>query len=159
MSVNIKRLIISVTIPLLLGSIAGIATSRNIENWYNQLNKPSFAPPNEVFGPVWTLLYILIGVALYRYWQSTAVNENEKKKGYILFGAQLLLNFLWSFIFFEFKQLGLAFFEIILMWIAILLTIVVFSRADKGAARLLVPYIAWVSFACVLNYAYWTLNR
>ncbi len=155
---NYKKLIISLLLPLAVGAIAGIATSRNIPTWYTTLNKPSFAPPNYLFAPVWTTLYILMGIALYIFWTKPDV-EHWKNKGLTIFGVQLLLNFLWSFLFFEFKVMGIALVEIIIMWIAIFLTILVFSRISKLAAWLLVPYIAWVSFASILNYYYWSLNR
>jgi translocator protein len=155
---NIKKLIIAIVLPLAVGAIAGIATSRNIPTWYATLNQPSFAPPNYLFGPVWTLLYIMMGVSLYIVWNKQD-DSHWKAKAYTIFGIQLALNFMWSILFFEFKVMGIALVEIIVMWIAIFLTILVFSRISKLAAWLLVPYIAWVSFASILNYYYWSLNR
>jgi translocator protein len=158
MKIDIKKLIISIVLPVAVGAIAGIATSRNIPTWYATLVKPSFAPPNYLFGPVWTTLYILMGISLYIIWNNPT-KEHWKQKAFIIFGIQLVLNFLWSFIFFEIKWMGVALVEIIVMWMAIFLTILVFSRISKLAAWLLVPYIAWVSFASILNYYYWSLNR
>jgi translocator protein len=155
---QIKKLIISIVAPLTIGAIAGIATSRNISTWYKTLNRPSFAPPNYLFGPVWTTLYIIMGTALYIFWVKSK-DSDWQPKGFTIFGIQLALNFIWSFLFFEFKWMGVALFEIIILWIAIFLTILVFSRVSKLSAWLLVPYIAWVSFASILNFYYWDLNR
>lgn len=155
---NFKKLLLSIIIPLGIGSLAGIATSRNIETWYKTLIRPSFAPPNWVFGPAWTILYLLMGIALYLVWNSKT-ESHWKQKAFMIFGIQLVLNFLWSFLFFEFKWMGVALVEIILLWMAIFLTILVFSKVNKTASWLLVPYIAWVSFASLLNYYYWDLNR
>ena len=154
---NIKKLVIAIAIPLGVGSIAGYATSSNIKSWFTTLVQPSFAPPNWVFAPVWTTLYILMGIALYLVWSKPAVNHWHKK-AITIFAIQLVLNFCWSFIFFEFHQLGLAMFEIGMLWVAIFLNILVFAKISKTAAWLLVSYIMWVSFASILNFYYWSLN-
>lgn len=143
-------------LTLSVGAISGIATSSGINEWFTALNKPSFNPPNYLFGPVWTLLYLLMGISLFLILQSP---KNElKNKAIATFTIQLSLNFLWSFLFFKFQLLGIAFFEIILIWISILVMIFVFNKINKTAARLQIPYLLWVSFASILNGAIWWLN-
>lgn len=151
------KLFISILIPLLVGAIAGIFTTSGVDGWYAVANKPSFNPPNWIFAPVWTTLYILMGIALYLVWKSDAA-KNIKQTAVVLFAVQLTLNFFWSFIFFSLQQTGWALVEIIAMWLAIVATIIWFGKISKTAAWLLVPYICWVSFATVLNYAIWKLN-
>lgn len=151
------RFIISILIPVLTGAVAGFFTNGGVKGWYERANKPSFNPPGWIFGPVWTILYILMGIALYLVWKSDA-DRRIKSTAITFFGIQLLLNFCWSFIFFSAGELGWAFAEIIVLWIMILATILYFGKISKTAAWLLVPYIAWVSFASVLNYAIWQLN-
>jgi tryptophan-rich sensory protein len=155
-SKNIIRLIISVAIPLIVGGISGYATSSNISSWYAYLNKPSFNPPNYLFGPVWTVLYLLMGVSLYLVW--TSPEGKQKTTALLVFTFQLLLNFAWSFIFFYFHETGLALVEIIVLWMSILLMIVLFFRINRTAAYLQIPYFLWVSFATVLNASIWHLN-
>jgi tryptophan-rich sensory protein len=138
------------------GALGGIVTAQEIKTWYLFLNKPSFNPPNYLFGPVWTLLYLLMGISLFLILKKDATAA--KKQSLTLFFVQFALNFCWSFIFFKYHLIGWAFAEIVLMWIFILLTIRSFNKINKTAAWLLVPYIAWVSFASVLNFAIWKLN-
>lgn len=142
--------------PLLIGAIGGFATATSIDTWYVTLNKPFFNPPNYLFGPVWTLLYLLMGISLYMILQSP-VNE-FRKKAIIIFSLQLFLNFWWSFLFFKFHLLGIAFVEIFIIWISIITMIYVFQKINKTAAYLQIPYLLWVSFASVLNGAIWFLN-
>lgn len=151
------KLIISILIPLLVGAIAGYFTSSGVDGWYAIASKPSFNPPDWVFAPVWTTLYILMGIALFLVWRADA-GKTIKRTAIMLFAVQLTLNFFWSFIFFTLQQTGWAFAGIILMWLMILLTIIWFGKISKPAAWLLVPYICWVSFASVLNYYIWQLN-
>lgn len=151
------KLFISILIPLLVGAVAGFFTTSGVDGWYTVANKPSFNPPNWIFAPVWTTLYILMGIALYLVWKSDAA-KNIKQTAIVLFAVQLTLNFFWSFIFFSLQQTGWALVEIIAMWLAIVATIIWFGKISKTAAWLLVPYICWVSFATVLNYAIWKLN-
>jgi tryptophan-rich sensory protein len=151
------KLFISILIPLLVGGVAGFFTSSGVEGWYAAANKPWFNPPNWIFAPVWTTLYILMGVALYLVWKSDAV-QAVKQTAVTLFAVQLTLNFFWSLIFFKLQQPGWALAEIIAMWLMILLTIFAFGKISSTAAWLLVPYICWVSFASVLNYSIWKLN-
>lgn len=152
----IIALIICILIPLLTGGIAGFVTSSNIESWFTYLEKPAFNPPNWLFGPVWTTLYILMGISLFMIWKEPATPQ--RKSALRLFFLQLFLNFAWSFIFFYFHQPGFAFLEIIVLWIAILLMIVSFYRLNRSAAFLQLPYLGWVTFASVLNVSIWYLN-
>lgn len=151
------KLIISILIPLITGSIAGFFTTKGVDGWYAAAIKPSFNPPNWIFAPVWTALYILMGIALYLIWKSDA-EKNIKQTALILFAVQLTLNFFWSFIFFSLRQTGWAFVEIVVMWLSILFTILWFGKISSDAAWLLVPYISWVSFASLLNFYIWKLN-
>ncbi|HEX8378446.1 MAG TPA: TspO/MBR family protein [Pedobacter sp.] len=153
---NIIRFIISITIPLVVGGVSGYATSANISSWYAYLNKPSFNPPNYLFGPVWTFLYLLMGISLYLVWKSP--EGKQKTRALLVFAFQLLLNFAWSFIFFSFHETGLALVEIIVLWMSILLMIILFFRINRTAAYLQIPYLLWVSFATALNAAIWHLN-
>lgn len=150
------RLLGCILLPLSIGAISGIATSSGIDNWFMELNKPIFNPPNYVFGPVWTLLYLLMGISLFQILESSS--GDIKRKAIIIFSIQLILNFLWSFLFFKFQLIGFAFFEIVLIWISILVMIRTFYKIKPLAAWLQIPYLLWVSFASVLNGAIWWLN-
>jgi translocator protein len=151
------KFILSLLVPLAVGGFAGWLTSPEITGWYAGLNKPSFNPPNYLFGPVWTALYAMMGIAFFLVWKADA-DERLKKTAMVLFAVQLVLNFFWSLIFFNAHQVGWALVEIIVMWLFILLTIFAFGKISSLAAWLLVPYICWVSFATVLNAALWKLN-
>jgi translocator protein len=150
------KLAFSILITLAVGAIAGFATANSIGTWYATLNKPFFNPPNWLFGPVWTLLYILMGISLYLIWKLPA--SKNRNGALTFFFVQLLLNFLWSFIFFYFHAIALALFDIVILWVMILLTIILFSRLNRTASWLLVPYISWVSFATILNIYIFNLN-
>lgn len=154
---NTLRLIISIVIPVAVGAISGYFTVTGLGSWYQGINKPSWNPPNSIFGPVWTSLYILMGIALYLVWKSG--NSELKSRAIILFTVQLILNFFWSIIFFNQHQISWALVEMVLLWIFILLTIFSFASISKTAAWLMVPYISWVSFAMVLNFTIWQLNK
>lgn len=154
---NTLKLIIALAIPLIIGLSGGAFTAAEIPNWYAKLNKPSWQPPNWLFGPVWTTLYVLMGIALYLVWKSD-VAQSIKQTAFILFAVQLTLNFFWSIVFFNQHQVGWAMAEIIVLWVFILFTIFSFSKINNTAAWLLVPYISWVSFASLLNYTIWKLN-
>ena len=151
------KFFIAVTIPLVVGAIAGFFTSSSVNGWFTTLNKPSFNPPNWLFAPVWTMLYIMMGIAFFLTWKSNA-EPLLKKIAITLFFVQLACNFLWSFIFFYAQQPGWAFVDIILLWLMIIFTIFYFGKISAAAAWLLVPYICWVSFATILNYSIWKLN-
>lgn len=154
---NTAKLIIAILIPLIVGFTSGFFTAGNVSGWYQTIQKPSWNPPSWIFGPVWTTLYILMGISLFLVSRSDAA-ENVKRTAIILFAAQLVFNFFWSLIFFEMHQPGWAFVEILVMWVLILLTIFSFGKISSLAAWLLVPYISWVSFASILNYTIWRLN-
>jgi translocator protein len=155
---NWVKLIIALIIPQVVAASGAYFTVTGIGSWYQSLDKPSWNPPNWVFGPVWTTLYVLMGIALYLVWKSKAA-EKQKRWAITFWGIQLFLNFLWSFLFFGQEQILGALLEIIILWLFILLTIFAFARINKLAAWLLVPYISWVSFAAILNYTIWDLNR
>ena len=154
--INILKLLASVALPLLLGSIAGIFTARAIPEWYETLNKPFFNPPNWVFAPVWTALYIAMGISVFLIWKLEAGKERNQAIG--IFLLQLLLNFGWSFCFFYFKMPGLALLEIIALWATIAWMINRFYKLKPLAAYINIPYLLWVSFAMALNAAVFWLN-
>ena len=149
------KYLFAILICLAVGGIAGFVTIDAVKTWYLTLNKPSWNPPNYLFGPVWTSLYILMGIAWGMVWSSDSI---EKPRAMQFFIIQLVFNFFWSFLFFGMKNISVALFDIVALWIMILLTIIVFNRISKTAALLLVPYILWVSFATVLNFTIWRLN-
>jgi translocator protein len=154
--IDFKLLIISLALPLLAGFVGSYFTTPNIPTWYAGLTKPSFNPPSWIFAPVWTALYLLMGYALYLITQTKI--KKDKSKAYYLFGFQLILNSLWSIIFFGRQNISLAFTTIILLWLIIAITIIEFNKINKKAAKLLIPYILWVSFATLLNFAILRLN-
>ncbi len=156
-NINYKKLIISLVLPQLAGFIGSIFTASAIPGWYAGLEKPSFNPPNWIFGPVWTLLFLLMGISFYLIWNK-GLKGKESKIAVIIFAIQLALNALWSIIFFGFHSPGVALVEIIFLWIAILFTITTFSKISKTAAYLLLPYILWVSFAAILNFSILIIN-
>ncbi len=144
---------------LAVGYFSSIVTRDNIPTWYALLNKPVFNPPNWVFAPVWTLLYILMGYAAGRIWNKIDTDEATVKRGFVFFLLQLALNALWSFLFFGLHNPMLAFFEVLLLWAMIFETYSQFKKVDKVAAYLLLPYLAWVSYATILTGSIWYLNR
>jgi benzodiazapine receptor len=150
------KLLVSLLLPLVIGGISGVLTAGAVTGWYTTLIQPSFNPPNWVFGPVWTLLYVLMGVSHYRIW--TTEKTADRTGALRLFWLQLVLNFFWSLIFFGAGQITLALVEILLLWICIVLMIRRFYSIDRVAAFINLPYLAWVSFATVLNAAYAWLN-
>ncbi len=152
-----KKLGIALIVPQLVGGLGAFATATNVGSWYSLLEKPFFNPPNWLFGPVWTVLYICMGVAWYLVWVQVK-NTHEKKVALQFFTIQLILNFAWTFIFFGVNEIGLALLEILTLWVTILITTVYFLRLYPIAGYLFIPYLAWVSFASVLNAALWKLN-
>ncbi|MBT3412909.1 MAG: tryptophan-rich sensory protein [Candidatus Jacksonbacteria bacterium] len=154
---NISKLILAIGISELAGVLGSIFTVSSIPNWYATLTKPALNPPSWVFGPVWTTLYALMGIAAFLIWKQ-GWEKKEVKIALGAFGAQLVLNTLWSIMFFGLQNPGLALINILLLWLAIIWTMVGFYKISKPAMYLLVPYILWVSFATYLNYALWTLN-
>lgn len=157
MKINYVKLFIAVAASLMAGVVGSIFTAQSIPTWYASLNKPSFNPPNWVFTPVWTTLYILMGLAAYLVWDK-GWSRRDVRVALDLFGAQLVLNTVWSIIFFGLRNLFYAFIEIMILWVAVALTIKRFYDIDKRAAYLLIPYIFWISFASILNYFVWQMN-
>jgi len=151
------KLLASLALPLGLGAIAGLFTADAVPEWYETLNRPSFNPPNWLFGPVWTTLYIFLGISLFLIWKQSA--SKERNLAIFVFLLQQALNFGWSFIFFYFNLIGFALIEIILLWISIVIMIVLFYKIKPMAAYINIPYLIWVTFATILNASYYLLNR
>ncbi len=156
-SLEIIKLICAIALPLAAGAIGSFFTMPAIPEWYATLTKPELAPPNWVFGPVWTTLYVLMGVAFFLVWRR-GFTESGVRLAAGIFIFQLILNTAWSIVFFNLRSPGGALIVIVFLWTAILITMFSFARFSRLAAWLLVPYLAWVSFASYLNYAIWTLN-
>ena len=144
------------TLCLAGGSLGAFVTISEVRDWYPTLVKPSWNPPSWVFGPVWTTLYVMMAIAAWLVWRR--VDRPGGRVALGLFGAQLVLNFLWSWLFFGLHSPGLAGVEIVALWVLLGLTIAAFSRVHRVAAALLVPYWAWVTFATALNLTIWRLN-
>lgn len=155
--IDYTKLVISILICNAAGIIGSFFTSPTIPGWYASLVKPGFNPPGWIFGPVWILLYIMMGISLYLIWRE-GLEKKQNRIAAIMFGIQLILNSAWSIIFFGLHAPLVAFIEIIILWIAIAATIILFYRISKKASYLLLPYILWVSFAAVLNFAIFYLN-
>ena len=156
-SKDVIKLIVSIAVPLLAGGVGAVATTPAISTWYATLNKPWFTPPDWLFGPVWTLLYILMGLALFLVWRSP--KSRTRDIGIALFAVQLAVNVVWSFAFFGLENTLYGVLTIIPLWVLIAATIFQFYKVSKGAAFLMVPYILWVSIATALNTAVYLLNR
>jgi translocator protein len=142
---------------LLAGILGGAVTAQSISEWYPLINKPSWNPPSWIFGPVWTTLYVLMAMAAWLVWRQ-GMRFSGVKLALILFFVQLALNALWPFVFFGAHEIGLAFLNIMLLWAVLALTISAFFSISMWAGLLMLPYIAWVSFAAFLNYTIWQLN-
>lgn len=153
---NIIKLVVSIAIPLTVAAIAGYFTSKNIPGWYETLEFPSFRPPNAVFAPVWTVLYILMGIGCYLVWIKP--DSPDRSNALWMYGMQLFVNGSWSFVFFYFKQIHFAVIVITILWILILFMIGRFKKINPVAAYIQLPYLLWVSFATILNIAIWQLN-
>lgn len=153
---QILKLLVSIILPLSLGAIAGMFTSQSVPEWYATLNRPSFNPPDWIFGPVWTALYVLMGISLFLVWKQDV--SKERNLAILIFLFQLLLNFAWSFIFFYFNMIGLALVEIILLWISIAVMLILFYKIKPIASYINIPYLLWVTFASVLTASYYLLN-
>jgi len=156
---KITRILTVVVTCLVIGYFSGMVTRSAIVTWYPTLVKPSFNPPNWIFAPVWSMLYIMMGVAAGLVWNRIDFEKELVKKALILFAIQLALNALWSYLFFGLKNPMLAGVEIILLWLMIFETYSKFVKINKIAGYLFIPYLLWVSFAMVLNGSIWWLNR
>ncbi len=156
---NTIKLFVSCAVPILVGLVgAFFTTDDSINNWYANLNKPAFTPPNWLFGPVWTTLYILMGISAFLVWRK-GLNNKAVRKAIIFFIIQLIFNALWSLLFFGLQSPLLGLIDIFLLVFAIILTLISFEEISGWAALLLVPYLAWVAFAAILNLAIYFLNR
>ena len=177
---NIFKLIASIVICQAAALIGSMFTLPAVGGWYAELNKPSWTPSGGVIGAVWTVIYLLMGASLYLAWaKNFQISENlsgmaarawnrisqklldgawQKQNIIAIFSVQLILNVLWSFVFFELKMPGWAFFELLMLWVAVAYTIANFRRVSKPAAYLLLPYIAWITFAGYLNFVIWRMN-
>jgi tryptophan-rich sensory protein len=151
------KLAIAVVVAEAAGIIGAVFTAPAIPVWYATLVKPAFNPPAWVFGPVWTTLFLLMGIAAFLVWQK-GLKKKQVRVALLLFVLQLGLNTLWSIIFFGLRSPGGALIEIVFLWLAIAATIAAFYKISKPAAWLMVPYIMWVSFAAFLNYSIWIVN-
>lgn len=159
---NYKRLIISLALPQLAGVVGSLFTMSAIPTWYATLQRPSFSPPNWLFGPAWVTLYILMGISVYLVWsayaKASAGQSKKLKTALWLFWIHLFFNAIWSIIFFGLQNPGLAFINVIILWFLIIALMVKFWKINRWATYLLIPYLLWVSFASVLNYFIWYLN-
>ncbi|MBU3181507.1 TspO/MBR family protein [Clostridium psychrophilum] len=153
---NFAALIISILLAEGIGGLSGFL-SMDVSNTYQNFNKPFFSPPGWIFPIVWTILFFIMAVASYRIWMIGKSGINVKK-ALVLYGIQLFLNFFWSIIFFRFRLYAIAFLELLLLLVFIILTTFEFYRIDKTSSYLMISYVAWVSFAGILNYTIWILN-
>ena len=154
---RLPRLLAAVLLCELAGAVGAVPTARAVETWYPTLRKPAFNPPGWVFGPVWTALYALMGLALDLMSRAGGPSPARRVAGGC-FALQLGLNALWAPLFFGRRAPGAAFAEIVALWVAVALTVAAFARLSRTAALTLLPYLAWVGFAAALNYAIWRLN-
>lgn len=155
----VYKMLIMIATCVVVGYISGELTKDNREIWYPTLEKPIFNPPDWLFGPVWTLLYICMGIAAALVWDRIEARREDVRKALTFFWIQLALNAAWSFIFFGLANPLLALIEIVLLWLMIYETFIQFMKINKTAGYLFIPYILWVTFALVLNASIWWLNR
>lgn len=156
---KIVKIIIALIICLAVGYSASLVTRPSVESWYPTIEKPVFNPPNWIFMPVWTILYIFMAVAAALVWDKIKEQTEEVKKALLFFLIQLTLNAIWSYLFFGLKNPMLALVEIALLWLMIYETYLQFKKINKISGYLLIPYLAWVGFATVLNASIWWLNK
>jgi tryptophan-rich sensory protein len=156
MKFNWFKFIVSISLPLFVGGLSGFFTANEIDGWYATLIQPSFNPPNWLFAPVWTTLYITMGISFYIMW--TLPKMRGRKQAYQIYFVQLILNFFWSILFFSAHQIGWAFVDILLMLLTISVMINYFRKFSPIAAYINIPYLLWVTFATILNGAYLSLN-
>ncbi|MBE9601342.1 TspO/MBR family protein [Pedobacter sp. MC2016-24] len=157
MKFNPIAFVVNVALPLAVGAIGAFFTASSVKTWYLTLAKPAFNPPNSIFPPVWTSIFILMGISAYLVWQRRDTIAHFPRTIAIYF-IQLILNLMWSFIFFYTHQIGVALIEIMFLLVAIIINAIVFYKINKLAGLLFIPYILWVSFATVLTYNIFTLN-
>ncbi len=154
---DVLKLAASILLCQVAGFLGSLFTTPAIPTWYQTLKKPPFTPPNWIFSPVWISLFVMMGISLFLVWRRQG--QPYVKTALILFFAQLILNILWSIAFFGLKSPLLGLIDIVLLWFAILITILIFFKVSRWAGGLLLPYLLWVSFAALLNFSLWTLNR
>jgi benzodiazapine receptor len=154
--IQIVGLVVSVVICFAAAGLGAAVTTPQIRGWYTTINKPSWNPPDWVFGPVWSTLYLMMAVSVWLIWRRGGLRA--ARTPLTVFAVQLALNSLWSVLFFGMQHPGLAAIEIVILWAAILATVISFWRQSKVAGGLLIPYLLWVSFATVLNVTIWRLN-
>ena len=155
---NLLALILSIGITLGVGILGSLLTVPSVRSWYPTISKPSFNPPNWIFQPVWTTLFVLIGISAYLVWQRRASIEHFPRT-VAVYAIQLVLNVMWSFLFFYARNIGMASFEIVVLLIVIIINARVFYKVNKVAGLLFIPYILWVSFAAVLTFSIYQLNH
>ncbi len=154
---NIFKLIVSLVLCYGAGAIGGLFTAPQIKTWYAFLDKPFFNPPSWLFAPAWTLLYTLMAISVFLIWKEYG-KDPHVRSSVVLFFVHLFFNFIWSIFFFYWHQLLVAFIDIVLIWLFIIILILRFQKINKVAAYLLAPYLAWVTFASLLNFSVWILN-
>lgn len=158
--VNWAPLILFLLLVLIFGMLGGLITSKKIQSWYKYLLKPKLNPPNWIFGPVWTVLYLLIGLSGYFVYSEDEYGfTNGKVAAFVCYFVQLILNYCWTPLFFGLNWMFIAGIEIVLLDVMIILNIFYFFQINSAAGYLLIPYLMWVSFACYLNWGLWYLNR
>lgn len=153
------KILIWVATCMAVGYLSGMATQSGVKTWFPTLVKPSFNPPGWLFAPVWSMLYIMMGIAAGLVWDRIDFQKEEVRKALLFFVIQLALNALWSFLFFGIRNSMLALIEIIILWLMIYETYIKFGKINKFAGYLFIPYLLWVSFAMVLNASIWWLNK
>ena len=154
---DIPKLIISIIIVFLAGAVGTVYTLPQITTWYAALTKPSWTPPNWTFGPIWSTLYVLMGISLFLVWRES-LERKDVKIAILVFAVQLTINIIWSLVFFGGHNIFGGLVLVIILWIAILANIIVFYRVSKAAGLILIPYLIWVSIASYLNYSVFLLN-
>ena len=152
-----RSLVAFIILCLAVSSVGGAITATSVDTWYQTLEKPSFNPPDWVFAPVWTALYILMGLAAWRIWRFRSIANTVKALS--IFGVQLGLNLSWSILFFGLQRIDLALIEIFILLAIIVLNAILFWRIDRLAGLIFVPYVLWVTFATILNASIWLLNQ
>lgn len=157
MKFNPIAFVVNIALPLAVGAVGAFFTASSVKTWYTTLAKPSFNPPNSIFPPVWTSIFILMGISAYLVWQRRDAVAHFPRT-IALYLIQLILNLMWSFIFFYAHQIGVALVEIVFLLVVILINATVFYKINKVAGLLFIPYILWVSFATVLTYNIFILN-
>lgn len=156
MRIDYKKLLASFLIAFLPGIVGSVFTFSKITTWYATINKPFFIPPNFIFGPVWTILYITLGISLYLAWSKIG---NLKNKFIILFFVQLVLNALWTILFFGLNYLLLSYVEILLLIVFVVINMITFYKYSKLSSLIMIPYLLWISFASVLTLSVFILNK